>query len=299
MKINLKNGSRQNSIFDNNRKPNTILNNYMFSNSIEYNLKIVLSPTNYKKREINFHSKNTNNYKTTMSFLENSNFEKNNTAASPIFRKFKSVLNDFFEVPLETKINNPKFKIGCICPDVFEIPKQDLRSKLNTTRFELLKTTSKSQLKHNEKSFNSPHKFKDYTLFSQHLVKQKNDEDIKGKSKLRSESSSNFASTNGTSSKSETNNNPFFSPKSSKLTSTNGTYLKTETNNTYFSPQSTNYNSSINMFSPSTTSNNYTFSTDKKLFALVNKPNVNDSLGLRIKNYTNSNLNKTRVDMSI
>ena len=230
----------------------------------------------------------------------------------------KSVLNDFFEVPLETKFNNTKFKIGCICPDIIESPKQDLKTKLKATRFELMKNTSPNSRICFSKVSSSSNQIKDYNLLTQGNFHKDND-DIKDKFKF-TESNSKFASTNGTSVKSDTNKS-FFSPKSSKFTSMNGTILnsetnnnyfspkqnkytssnailKTETNNNYFSPNCSSLNTSINMFSPSTTSNKYITSSDRKLFALVNKPNVNESLGLRVKNYTSSHLHKSRVNMS-
>ena len=261
--------------------------------TVKIKFKLVVSPKNIKKkREPNFHSKHTNNYETTLGFIENSNLSNKNTEACPIFKKLKSVLNDFFEVPLETKINNPKFKIGSICLDVLEIPKQDLKSKLKATRFELMKKPSPSPRKYFEKGFNLSHQFKEFNL-----VIQKDDEDIIDKLKFRSERSSKFASTNGTTVKSETHST-YFSPKRSNFSLSNKTILKTENDNKYISPKRSSFNTSFLMVSKSNTCNKYVTASDWKLFALINNSNVNESLGLRVKNYSTSNINKTKVNMS-
>jgi hypothetical protein len=237
-------------------------------------MKIVISPKNYQKKEMNYHTKFSKNYETTLSLIENSNLNnRTKQETSPVYKKIKSVLNEFFEVPLESKINNPKFKIGCICPEVFDLPKQDLKTKMNQTKFEILKKSSSSSPK---KFINRPSSSSNYIrefVNTQQSFNLKEEDDNKDKIRLKTERSSKFASTNGTS-------------------------IKSETNNAYFSPKNSSSFHSSNMFSPASRTNKFFTSSDKKLFTLVNNGKVNESFCLTNKKESSMNPNSVKVNMS-
>lgn len=245
----------------------------LFSNSKNL-MKIVISPKNYLKKETNYHTKFSKNYETTLNLIENSNLNnRTKQETSPVYNKIKSVLNEFFEVPLESKINNPKFKIGCICPEVFDLPKQDLKTKMNQTKFEILKkSTSFSPKKFINRSSNSSNYIKEF-VNTQQSFNVKEEDDNKDKLRLKTERSTKFASTNCTSTKSETNN-PYFSPKNSSFHSTS-------------------------VFSPASRSNKFFTSSDRKLFKLVNNGKVNESFCLTNKKESSLNQNSVKVNMGM
>ena len=256
MKINLKRGTTDTNIFEQKYPRHTSTNPNLLSNR-NHLINIVVSPKNYQKKETNYHKIHNKNYESTLSFIDSKN-SKTKTDPSPIFKRFKSVLNDFFEVPLETKISNSRFKIGCICPEVFEVPKPtNLKSKLSLTKFELLKNTislsptKNFQDKKTKKSF----------IKNLNLTQKDDDENLKIKNK--SERSSKFASTNVT--------------------------IRTESN--AFSPKTS---SSSNFFSPSTTSNKFFSHSDRKLFVLENKA---ERLNFA-KKKEGSAITNTRINMS-
>jgi len=237
----------------------------------------LVSPKNHLKKEVNYHSKYTKNYESTLSFIQNTKNNKPSSQSSSIYKKFKSVLNDFYDVPAETKINNAKFKIGCICPEMFEqSTKLDLKSKLNATKFELFRPTNSlsPSKKNNDKNIFPRTKQSEYNFTNQSNNQKEDDVEIKEKlERLKmTERSSKFASPNVTVKTETNNNNMYVSPKSSSSFSTN-------------------------LFTPSTNSNRYFSSTDRKLFALAGNKNLSESLGLKKKD-SNKNLYSVSVNMN-
>jgi len=136
-----------------------------------------------------------------MSYIEISKINKTKTDNSPIYKKFKSVLNDVFEVPLESKISNPKFKIGCLCPELFE-RQEDIKSKLAATKFELMRKTTTSHPP-TKSTFEHKNRFSQVKDFSITHYSNKDEETMKTKTERN------------VTIKTDANNNTFFSPKNS------------------------------------------------------------------------------------
>jgi hypothetical protein len=109
----------------------------------------VVSPKNQQRKEpskSNYHAKFGMDYDSTMNFIHNpkmrtlNNENGGNDSRSPIYKKFTSVINEFYDVPVEIK--SAKFKIRCICPEMFGKGEPDIKRKLNATKYEIFKNTN-------------------------------------------------------------------------------------------------------------------------------------------------------------